>query len=405
MSLVSHLTDNDRFHSFKSDYQNRSLSTAITKGQITSSDADLISAFVSERKITNNIGMKRALKITSNLITVRRFIPPFKELTIPTLYRGVENILHGTSSRDREFSQNTKIDLIGILKQFCMWLVENEELTLSEKKIKAIKQPQKCPTKKASDLLTSEEIQALMAVCQTSRDRALLIMLYEGGFRVGEIGEMKWGHLIIDNSGVIVNVTLKTMIPRYVRLVMAKEHLIKWKSDYPEEITDESLVFLNERRQSMKYHAIFQQLGRLCHRAGITKHITPHIFRHTRITHLIQQGVNESVIKLMMWGSIDSKMFSNYAHLTGNDIDREIHRLYGIDPKSTQEEENVTLEPKVCPYCKEINSPVSMHCHICGHALSAKAAQGSDDFIRYLKMHASDLIAFLQKDDSEKKPQ
>ena len=63
-------------------------------------------------------------------------------------------------------------DLIGILKQFCMWLVENEELTLSEKKVKAIKQPQKCPTKKASDLLTHDEIQALMAVCQTSRDRA-----------------------------------------------------------------------------------------------------------------------------------------------------------------------------------------------------------------------------------------
>jgi len=395
MSLVSHLTDNDRFHNFKSDYQNRSLSTAITKGQITPADADLISAFVAERKITNNIGMKRALKITSNLITVRRFIPPFKELTIPTLYRGVENILHGTSSRDREFSQNTKIDLISILKQFCMWLVENEELSLPEKKIKAIKHPQKLPTKKASDLLTNDEIQALMAVCQTSRDRALLMTLYEGGFRVGEIGEMKWGHLIIEGTGVIVNVTFKTMVPRYVRLVMAKEHLIKWKSDYPEEITDESLVFLNERRQPMKYHAIFQQLGRLCRRAGITKHITPHIFRHTRITHLIQQGVNESVIKLMMWGSVDSKMFINYAHLTGSDIDREIYRLYGIDATVTKVDQAAALEPRICARCHEANAPMSAYCHICGHALSDDAVMNKDDLKRFIATHASDLINFL----------
>ena len=71
--------------------------------------------------------------------------------------------------------------------------------------------------------------------------------LYGGGFRVGEIGEMKWERFVIKGAGVMVNVTFKTMIPRYVRLVMAKEHLIKWKSDYPEEITDDSLVFLNER--------------------------------------------------------------------------------------------------------------------------------------------------------------
>ncbi|MFH0968768.1 MAG: hypothetical protein V1862_13910, partial [Methanobacteriota archaeon] len=77
------------------------MSNATIKGHITPTDADLIFAFVAERKITNNIGMKRSLKITSNLITVRRFVPPFKDLTIPALYRGVEKIHHGNSSKDR----------------------------------------------------------------------------------------------------------------------------------------------------------------------------------------------------------------------------------------------------------------------------------------------------------------
>ena len=191
MPLVSHLSDNDRFHNFKADYQDHSLTNATIKGHITPTDADLISAFVAERKITNNIGMKRSLKITSNLITVRRFVPPFKDLTIPALYRGVEKIHHGNSSKERQFSQNTRIDHIRILKQFCMWLVENKEIDLPEKKIKAIKQPKKLTTKNASDLLTGDEVQALISVCQTSRDRALIMTLYEGGFRVGELGEMK----------------------------------------------------------------------------------------------------------------------------------------------------------------------------------------------------------------------
>ena len=35
----------------------------------------------------------------------------------------------------------------------------------------------------------------MIDACRTSRDRAILMTLYEGGFRIGEIGEMKWEHL------------------------------------------------------------------------------------------------------------------------------------------------------------------------------------------------------------------
>lgn len=60
-------------------------------------------------------------------------------------------------------------------------------------------------------------------------------MLYEGGFRVGEVATLKWGDIKIDPSGVVVNVRYKTTKIRYIRLVMSKEPLAKWKSDYPGE--------------------------------------------------------------------------------------------------------------------------------------------------------------------------
>lgn len=396
MSLASHQTSSDRFCGVKACYLDRSLTRAIQENRITQTDADLILAFIAERRITANISVKRSHKIASSLVTIRRFVPPYSELTQHTLYAGIDKIQSGISARDREFSRNTKIDLIAIIKQFTMWLVDNGEITISEKKIKAIKSPKKLPVKTASDLLTADEIQALVAACKTSRDRAMIITMYEGGFRVGEIGLMKWSSLKIDGTGVVINVTFKTGKPRYIRLVMAKEHLIKWKSDYPEDITEESLVFLNERYQPMTHAAVSRQLGRLAQRAGITKHLTPHIFRHSRITHLIQQGVNESVIKLMMWGSVDSKMFINYAHLTGKDIDREICKLYGIEPTTTQVTGD-TLEPRICPHCREMNSPSSKYCHICGEDLSGDGERSSDWLSDYLLEHPDLLINFLKR--------
>ena len=74
------------------------------------------------------------------------------------------------------------------------------------------------------------------------------------------------------------------------------------------------------------------------------KHLTLHLFRHSRITHLLQQGVSESVIKMMMWGTIETKMFRDYAHLNGDDTDREIFKLYGIEQVTTQEVEG-KIEP------------------------------------------------------------
>ncbi len=104
-------------------------------------------------------------------------------------------------------------------------------------------------TKVASDLLTTEEITAMVGACTRSSERAIIMMLYEGGFRIGEIGGMKWGDLTFDKWGVIANVNFKTGKPRYVRLIMSREALAKWKNDYPAKpVTNEMPVFITEHQ-------------------------------------------------------------------------------------------------------------------------------------------------------------
>lgn len=105
------------------------------------------------------------------------------------IYTGIEAMRSGKNQKGRPFKQNTQHDYIRILKQFLLRMIENEYIDLPEKKVRKKRTPpQDTMTKKAGDLLTPKEIQSLVNVCNTSRDRALILALYEGGFSVGKSG-------------------------------------------------------------------------------------------------------------------------------------------------------------------------------------------------------------------------
>ncbi|PWR75342.1 site-specific integrase, partial [Methanospirillum stamsii] len=400
MPLQTIYTDNDRFHNFKKDYPIRTLNNALERGELSPDDVTLIRAYLAERTVVSRISSKRLLKLISSLVTIRRFLTTdFRNADVLTIYTAVNSIKTGETLKGEQYSQNTKADLVQILKSFFLWMIDSELTNLPEKKIRAIKTPTKISTKTDADLISPEEITALIEACCSDRDRAMFMTLYEGGFRCGEIGEMRWSHLAFDGTGIVATVRFKTEKTRHVRLVMSKEYLTKWRSVYPGDPSGDSLVFLNERGKPMTHAAISRQLDRLQKRAGIERHFTLHLFRHSRITHLLQQGVSESVIKMMMWGTIETKMFRDYAHLNGDDTDREIFKLYGIEHTTTQVTEG-KIEPKICPHCHEINSPVSKYCHICSHPLDKKELASTADFQAWMLENVDLLTEFLQEQKS-----
>lgn len=86
--------------------------------------------------------------------------------------------------------------------------------------------------------------------------------------------------------------------------------------------------------------------------------------------------MKESVIKLMMWGNLNTDMFATYAHLTGQDIDKEVLGQYGLIQQEKAEERY--LEPVQCPGCRTINAPRSNYCSTCGKSFteSSEETQG-----------------------------
>jgi len=358
------------FHPIKNELAENSIRHALERFTLTQVDAAQIREFISELRSCRNISVGRANKLTFTLVAWRRFIGPFSGNTIGDLYAAIPELRNAKSSRERPFKQNTIADFVAILKQFYLWMIENKYSDLSESKLRKLRVPPKDPmTKVAADLLTPDEINAMMKACTRPVERALIMTLYEGGFRIGEIGTMTWGDLTFDKYGVIANVNFKTNMPRYVRLIMANEYLAQWRACYKPDPSGNALVFVNVHGKPLIHATINKHLKVIARHAGIEKHITPHIFRHSRITHLIKEQVPESVIKLMMWGNISTDMFRTYAHLTGQDIDSAMLKSYGI---SVTNNDNATarLEPVQCPHCRKINPPTSNYCFSCGQPLS-----------------------------------
>ena len=110
---------------------------------------------------------------------------------------------------------------------------------------------------------------------------------------------------------------------------MARSYLAAWRNDYPSPVTSDSFTFLNNKHTPIGYAGIAKQLRIIAGRAGIKKHITPHIFRHTRATIMIRQGYGEAIIKKLLWGNLNSDMFSTYLHLVDGDVERVIAEKAG----------------------------------------------------------------------------
>lgn len=162
--------------------------------------------------------------------------------------------------------------------------------------------------RKLPEVLTIEEIDALIAVIDLSsnegqRNKAIVETLYSCGLRVSELVSLKFEDCFFEEG--------------FVRVIGKgnKERLVPVSPSVIEEVTfyvqnsrentpikkgNEAIIFLNRRGAQLTRVMIFTIIKRLAVTAGIKKNISPHTFRHSFATHLIEGGANLRAVQDML---------------------------------------------------------------------------------------------------------
>ncbi|MDS0256635.1 tyrosine-type recombinase/integrase [Thermoplasmatales archaeon AK] len=228
-------------------------------------------------------------------------------------------------------------------------------------------------TKKSEDMLTESEIESIVKNAMNPRDKALFSLLYDSGCRVGEILTLRIQDVKFDQYGALIHVTGKTG-ERNVRIVgNSIAYLREWLRAHPIGNPDSWLfVGINGDKlgQPLDYDTMRSALRKSCIRAGITKKIHPHLFRHSAATRLA--GVlSESVLKKSMGWSGSSRMAAIYVHLNDTETDRAVLQAHGIE---TEKHTLESVKPKACPRCGTLQPSYSKICTNCFMVLDQSLA-------------------------------
>lgn len=174
------------------------------------------------------------------------------------------------------------------------------------KKGLAVERPEveKLPTTRPIPIvLTAEEILRILKN-SSPMHRAFYLCLYTMGLRVNEARQLRWED--VDFQGMTARMVQKggsfKLLPLNIWLAAAlKEFQENGADDPPGEKSgnDAGYIFFNERSKKPLGN-IRDALATSCRKAGVTKKVTPHLFRHSWATHLMGAGVNMSVIQKFM---------------------------------------------------------------------------------------------------------
>lgn len=219
------------------------------------------------------------------------------------------------------------------------------------------------------DMLSQDEIDKLITATHNLRDAAFIALLYESGARRGELIELQTKHIVFDEYGAVITLPKGKTGPRRIRVVFSASYLHNWLNHYPLPTNPNNYLWISLKDPSKLagYTTLRDMLQRTAKKAGITKPVNMHNFRHSRATHLAND-LTEQQLKIYLGWTHASSMAARYVHLSGKDVDPAILKLNGLEVQ--KEERPASLKIIKCPRCKELQNRTSKYCLNCGLPLN-----------------------------------
>jgi integrase/recombinase XerD len=189
--------------------------------------------------------------------------------------------------------------------------------------------------RKLPDTLSFEEIESVIAALDQStpdggRNKAILETLYSCGLRVSEVVNLKISCLYLDVGfiRVIGKGDKERLVPiggdavKYIKIY--KENI---RVHQPQLPGFEDILFLNKAGRTLSRIMIFYIIKDAAFKAGITKNISPHTFRHSFATHLVEGGADLRAVQEML-GHESITTTEIYTHLDRDFLRDTLQRFH-----------------------------------------------------------------------------
>ena len=203
---------------------------------------------------------------------------------------------------DEGFSKRSSARLLSSLRSFFSWCVEEGEI--KDNPCDRVDSPKL--GKYLPAVLSVDEVTAIIESVDLSklggpRDRAMLEVLYGCGLRVSELASLQMSKVFLDEG--FVNVIGKGNKQRLVPLgEMAADAIRAYLPvrPVPAAAAYEDYLFLNRFGKPLSRVSIFNMVKNQAMAAGVNKEISPHTFRHSFATHLIENGADLRIVQEML---------------------------------------------------------------------------------------------------------
>ena len=290
---------------------------------------DAISDFKDYLKIERGLSINSIMSYEHDLIKLTKFLDVNKK--IKPLQLDSEIIKEFIKHLSKDVSPSSQSRIISGIKSFYEYLLF--EKLIKSNPLAEIEQPK--TQRKLPDTLSIEEINLMVSKIEKNKNEyyrniAIIETIYGCGLRVSELIHLKLSDLHLDED--FLKVTGKGNKQRLVPISQINKKCIMnylKKSKFKNKInpTQTDTLFLNRRGKGLTRAMIFTIVKNLTNLAGIKKNISPHTFRHSFATHLLENGADLKTIQQML-GHESITTTEIYTHLDNKALVNVMKRFH-----------------------------------------------------------------------------
>jgi len=328
-----------------------------------SEGVELILRFIEYMEYEEGVGTHRQ---SSYVTLLRGVLEVLRERFVKPTRADIKALMD--ELQGRAYSDWTLTNYRTAIKRFYKWHMGDNEAYPPE--VRWLKKKRMSNKILPENLLTKAEVKRLISGCRNNRDKAFIALLYDSGCRIGEILQMRVSSFHTDEMGAVLMVPKEGKTgARRVRIIGDSIPLmLSWLEVHPRRTEPNAPLWVslhkNKLGEPMAYPASLKILKSAQQRAGITKRIYPHLFRHTRATELAR-SISEAPLESQMGWVHGSGMTKEYVHLSGKDVDIAMLKAEGMDiPEEVLGD--TRKPPVVCSRCEAVNLSDAAYCRRCG---------------------------------------